>query len=196
MAPKPRTGDDKAPRFHEDIAKRITKGLIIVHTGDGKGKSTAAFGVVFRSLGRGYKVGIVQFIKGTWITGEAKALERFKDQVEFHAMGDGFTWDTQNLEQDKATARRGWEKCLELIRANKHHVLLFDELNCVLNYAFLPVEEVIRGLKEKDPKTHILITGRDAPADIIHLADLVTEMRNVKHPYESQKIKAQPGIEY
>jgi cob(I)alamin adenosyltransferase len=141
-------------------------------------------------------VAVVQFIKGTWITGEMKALERFGDQAEFHAMGDGFTWDTKNLEQDKASARRGWEKCLELIRAKKHHVLLFDELNCVLHYGFLPVSEVMRGLSERDPKTHILITGRDAPPELIEAADLVTEMRNIKHPYETQKIKAQPGLEY
>ena len=188
--------EDKAPRVHEDLAEHVTKGLILVNTGDGKGKSTAAFGVLFRSLGRGYNVAVVQFIKGTWITGESKALEKFGDQVEFHAMGDGFTWDTKNPEQDRATARRGWEKCLELIRAKKHRVLLFDELNCVLHYGFLPIQEIIAGLREKDPKTHILITGRDAPPEIIELADLVTEMRNIKHPYETQKIKAQPGIDF
>src|SRR5689334_15884054 len=111
---------DKAPRQHEDIQERITKGLILVNTGHGKGKTSAAFGVVFRSLGRGYKVGIVQFMKGVWVPGEVKALERFGDLVDHYAVGDGFTWETQNLEQDKATARRGWAKCLELIRAKKH----------------------------------------------------------------------------
>ena len=190
------TDQDKAPRSQPALEKRITKGLIIVNTGDGKGKTTAGFGTVFRALGRGYKVAIVQFIKGKWITGESKALERFGDQVEFYAMGDGFTWITQNLEQDKATARRAWDKCLELIRAKKHRLLFFDELNYVLKYEFLPVSEVIQGLKEKDPKTHILITGRDAHPEIIALADLVTEMREIKHPYNTQKIIAQPGIEY
>src|SRR5262245_51233590 len=188
--------EDKAPRVHEDIQERITKGLIIVNTGDGKGKTTAAFGVVFRSLGRGYKVAIVQFMKGKWLTGEVKALERFGDQVEHYALGDGFTWQTQNLAQDKATARRAWDKCLELIRAKKHRLLFFDELNYILKYEFLPVSEVIAGLKEKDPNTHILITGRDAHPDLIAMADLVTEMRAVKHPYDTQRIKAQPGIEY
>jgi len=187
---------DKAPRAHEDIKEHITKGLIIVNTGDGKGKTTAGFGIVYRSLGRGYKVAIVQFMKGKWITGEVKALERFEGQVEHYAVGDGFTWQTQNLEQDKATARKAWGKCLELIRAKKHRLLFFDELNYVLKYDFLPVSEVIQGLKEKDPKTHVILTGRDAHPDIITLADLVTEMKAIKHPYDTQRIKAQPGIEY
>jgi cob(I)alamin adenosyltransferase len=188
--------EDKAPRSHQEIQKHITKGLVIVNTGDGKGKTTAGFGVVYRSLGRGYKVAIVQFMKGKWMTGEVKALGRFGDQVEHYAIGDGFTWQTLNLEQDKATARKAWAKCLELIRAKKHRLLLFDELNYVLKYEFLPVSEVIQGLKEKDPKTHIVITGRDAHPDIIAFADLVTEMKAIKHPYDTQRIKAQPGIEY
>jgi len=187
---------DKAPRTHEEIRERITKGLIIVHTGDGKGKTTAGFGMVYRSLGRGYTVAIVQFMKGKWKTGEVAALQRFGEQVEHHAVGDGFTWQTQNLAQDKATARRAWEKCLELIRAKKHRLLFFDELNYVLKYEFLPVSEVIQGLKEKDPFAHIIITGRDAHSEIIALADLVTEMREIKHPYNTQRIKAQPGIDY
>jgi cob(I)alamin adenosyltransferase len=187
---------DKAPRVHKELKERITKGLIIVNTGNGKGKTTAGFGIVFRCLGRGYKVAVVQFMKGKWITGESKALERFKDLVEHYPIGDGFTWETKNLEQDKATARRAWGKCLELIRAKKHKLLFFDELIYVLKYGFLPVQDVIQGLKEKDEKTHILLTGRDAPPEIIDLADLVTEMREIKHPYNSQKIIAQPGIEY
>jgi cob(I)alamin adenosyltransferase len=187
---------DKAPRVHEDIKERISKGLIIVNTGDGKGKTSAGFGVVYRSLGRGYKVAIVQFMKGKWITGEVKALERFGDQVEHHAVGDGFTWQTQNLEQDKATARRAWDECLKLIRAKKHKLLFFDELIYVLKYGFLSVEDVVQGLKEKDEQTHVILTGRDAPPEIVKLADLVTEMKEIKHPYNTQKIKAQPGIEY
>jgi len=188
--------EDKAPRKHEDIQERVSKGLLMVHTGNGKGKTTAGFGMVYRCLGRGYKVAIVQFMKGKWITGEVKALERFKDQVDHYALGDGFTWQTQNLEQDKATARKAWEQCLTLIRAKKHKFLFFDELNYVLKYEFLQVSEVIKGLKEKDPQTHILMTGRDAAPEIIELADLVTEMREVKHPYNTQRIKAQPGIDY
>jgi cob(I)alamin adenosyltransferase len=187
---------DKAPRTHDDIPEHIQKGLIIVNTGDGKGKTTAAFGMVFRSLGRGYKVGIVQFMKGKWLPGEVTALERFKDQVDHVALGDGFTWETQNLKQDQATARKAWAKCLELIRAKKHRLLFFDELNYVVKYEFLPIDIVLAGLKEKDPNTHIIITGRDAHPDLIALADLVTEMKAVKHPYDTQRIKAQPGIEY
>src|SRR5258708_40049503 len=170
------SAEDKAPRVHDEIKEHVTKGLLIINTGDGKGKTTAGFGVVYRSLGRGYKVAIVQFMKGKWITGEVKALERFGDQVEHHAVGDGFTWQTQNLEQDKATARKAWAKCLELIRVKKYRLLFFDELNYVLKYEFLPVEEVIQGLKEKDPMTHILITGRDAHPAVIALSDFVTEM--------------------
>jgi len=188
--------EDKAPRYHEETARSVAKGLIIVNTGDGKGKSTAGFGMVLRSLGRGYKVAVVQFIKGKWITGETKALKRFGRQIEVHTLGDGFTWETQNLEQDKATAKRAWKKCLELIQSKGHRVLFFDELNYVLKYGFLSVEDVVSGLKEKDPKTHVILTGRDAPPEIIEMADLVTEMREIKHPYKSQKIKAQPGIEY
>src|SRR5579872_474184 len=117
--------EDKAPRVHEEIQERITKGLIVVNSGDGKGKTTAGFGMVFRSLGRGYKVAIVQFMKGKWLTGEVKALECFKDQVDHYALGDGFTWQTQNLKQDKATARKAWDQCLDLIRTKKHRFLFF-----------------------------------------------------------------------
>jgi cob(I)alamin adenosyltransferase len=187
---------DKAPRTHDDLQERISKGLLIVHTGDGKGKTTAAFGMVYRSLGRGFKVAIVQFMKGKWITGEVQALARFGDQVEHHALGDGFTWETQNLAQDKATARLAWEKCLSLIRAKKHKLLFFDELNYVLKYEFLPLSEVLQGLQERDPSTHVIVTGRDAHPDLVAMADLVTEMREIKHPYNTQRIKAQPGVDY
>jgi cob(I)alamin adenosyltransferase len=196
IMPMQRKVKDKAPRVHEEIQERITKGLVIVNTGNGKGKTTAAFGMIYRSLGRGYKVAIVQFMKGKWITGEVVALKRFGDLVEHYAMGDGFTWETQNLEQDKATAQKAWAKCLELIRAKKHRLLFFDELNYVLKYEFLSVSEVLQGLKEKDPQTHIIITGRDASPELIEMADLVTEMKAIKHPYDTQRIKAQPGIDY
>ena len=186
----------KAPQSHEDIKVAIKKGLIMVHTGEGKGKTTAGLGMVLRCLGRGYKVAIVQFIKGKWIPGELKALRMFGEQVEYHAMGDGFTWETKNLEQDKASARRAWDKCLELIRSKRHRLIFLDEINYVVHYGFLDAKEVLAGLKEKDPDTHILLTGRNAAEDLIKLADLVTEMKPIKHPYRDQKIKAQPGIEF
>jgi cob(I)alamin adenosyltransferase len=187
---------DKAPRVHENIAKAVKKGLVMVHTGEGKGKTTAGLGMVLRCLGRGYKVAIVQFIKGKWIPGELKALRAFGDQIEYHAMGDGFTWDTQNPEQDKASARKAWEKCLELIRARRHHLIFLDEINYVVSYGFLDAQDVVAGIKEKDPHTHVLLTGRNAAEGVIAIADLVTEMKPIKHPYRDQKIKAQPGIEF
>lgn len=187
---------DKAPQTHEDIKVAIKKGLIMVHTGEGKGKTTAGLGMVLRCLGRGYKVAIVQFIKGKWIPGELKALRVFGDQIEYHAMGDGFTWNTQNPEQDKASARKAWEKCLELIRARRHQLIFLDEINYVVHYGFLDAEVVVAGIKEKDPHTHILLTGRNAAEGVIAIADLVTEMKPIKHPYRDQKIKAQPGIEF
>lgn len=187
---------DKAPRVHEDIAKAVKKGLIMVHTGEGKGKTTAGLGMVLRCLGRGYKVAIVQFIKGKWIPGELKALRAFGDQIEYHAMGDGFTWDTQNPEQDKASAHKAWDKCLELIRARRHQLIFLDEINYVVHYGFLDAKDVVAGIKEKDPHTHVLLTGRNAAEGVIAIADLVTEMKPIKHPYRDQKIKAQPGIEF
>lgn len=187
---------EKAPQSHEDIKVAIKKGLIMVHTGEGKGKTTAGLGMVLRCLGRGYKVAIVQFIKGKWIPGELKALRTFGEQVEYHAMGDGFTWETKNVEQDKASARLAWAKCLEIIRARTHRLIFLDEINYVVHYGFLDANDVIEGIKEKSADTHILLTGRHAAKGIVDLADLVTEMKPIKHPYKDQKIKAQPGIEY
>lgn len=187
--------NDIAPREFRGPTERVRKGLLLIYTGDGKGKSTAAFGAVFRSLGRGYKVAVVQFIKGEWISGEVKALEKFGSQVDYFSEGEGFTWDTQSLERDVATARRGWERCLGLLRARKHQIYLFDELVYVLKYNFLPLNEVIDGLKERDPDAHVILTGRDAPPDLVKMADLVTEMKEVKHPFR-QGIVAQPGIDY
>lgn len=187
--------EDLAPREFKGPAERVQKGLIVIYTGNGKGKSTAAFGAALRSLGRGFRVGIVQFIKGEWISGELKALERFGDLVDFYPMGEGFTWNTKDLEKDRAAAWRGWEKCLSLIREKKHKVLVFDELLYVLKYNFLPLQDVVKGLQEKDPLTHIILTGRDAPAELVQMADLVTEMREVKHPYYAG-ITAQPGLDY
>ena len=187
--------EDRAPRHHEEIKQAIRKGLVIVYTGDGKGKTTAALGLVFRALGRGQRVAMVQFIKGTWKTGEAKMAQELAGRIDCFAMGDGFTWDTKNYEQDVASARRAWAKCCELLADPRYQIVIFDELNCVLHYNFLPVGEILEGLKARPPKTHVVITGRDAPPELIELADLVTEMREIKHPYRVG-IKAQPGVDY
>jgi cob(I)alamin adenosyltransferase len=186
---------DLAPREFKGPTKRIRKGLLLVYTGEGKGKSTAGFGAVFRSLGRGFKVAVVQFIKGKWVSGEVKALEKFGPKVNYFSVGEDFTWNTKNLDRDVATARRGWEKCLELLRANKHDVYLFDELVYVLKYEFLPLNEVLAGLKERSPQSHVIVTGRDAAPELIAMADLVTEMKEIKHPFQ-KGILAQPGIDY
>jgi cob(I)alamin adenosyltransferase len=187
--------EDLAPRIYKGPTKRKQKGLLVIYTGNGKGKSTAAFGAIFRSLGRGLRVAVVQFIKGKWISGEIKALEKFGAQVEYYSEGDGFTWDTKNLEKDLATAQRGWQRCLKLLTENNHQVYLFDELIYVLKYNFLELGEVLKGLKLRDSKAHVILTGRDAPPALIEIADLVTEMTEIKHPFH-QGILAQPGIDY
>ncbi len=186
---------DKAPRDHKTTGEYQKKGLILVNTGDGKGKSTAAFGTALRAVGRGYKVVVVQFIKGKWKTGEEEAAKAFGDKFRIIPMGDGFTWNTQNFEQDVATARCAWEKCKEFLHDQEHQVVIFDEINYVMKYNFLPPGEVVAELKKKPLLKHVILTGGGAPAEIIELADLVTEMKCVKHPYH-QGIKAQPGIEY
>ncbi len=189
------TKKDLAPREFSGPQKRIKKGLLIIYTGYGKGKSTAAFGAVFRSLGRGFKVAVIQFIKGEGISGEVKALEKFGAQVTYASVGEGFTWNTKDLARDIATARHGWEICLQLLKEKKHNVYLFDELVYVLKYKFLPLSEIIAGLKQKDPAAHVILTGRDAPKSLLAMADLVTEMKEIKHPYK-KGIIAQPGIDY
>ncbi len=187
---------DVAPRTFKGPDKRIKKGLLIIYTGNGKGKSTAAFGAAFRSLGRGFKVAVVQFIKGSWVSGEIKSLEKFGKQVDYFAVGEGFTWETKSLEKDMALARKGWDKCKEFLEAGQHDVYLFDELIYVLKYNFLYVDDVRRTIQKLRPKNaHVILTGRDAPAELVDDADLVTEMREVKHPYQ-KGIMAQPGIDY
>ena len=186
---------DQAPREHEEIKKAIRKGLIMVYTGDGKGKSTAAFGTAIRAMGRGWKVAMVQFIKGKWQTGESKALKSFNELFEMHTMGDGFTWDTQDFEKDCKAANKAWQKCRELLHDDVHQLVIFDELNYVLKFNFLGVKEIVAELKKKPPMKHVILTGGGAPPELIEIADLVTEMKKIKHPYE-QGIKAQPGIEY
>jgi cob(I)alamin adenosyltransferase len=175
--------------------KTIEKGLLIVHTGKGKGKSTAAFGLVFRAIGNGLKVGVVQFVKGKWQTGERAALDRFPDQVTINTMGEGFTWETQDRQRDIAAARAAWEKAKALIADDEHQMVLLDELNIVLRYDYLDVNEVLDVLNARPAMKHVIITGRNAKDELIEAADLVTDMTQVKHPFRSG-VKAQLGIEF
>jgi cob(I)alamin adenosyltransferase len=171
------------------------KGLLIVHTGAGKGKTTAALGLAFRALGQGMKVGIVQFIKGAIPTGEAALAARLAPALEMHTMGDGFTWNTQDREQDIASARRAWEKAVALLRDESFDLVILDELNVVIRHDYLPLQEVLDELRRRRPMLHVVVTGRNARDELIDAADLVTEMKLVKHPYRSG-IKAQKGIEF
>jgi cob(I)alamin adenosyltransferase len=185
----------KAARDKILATKTEVKGLVIVHTGKGKGKSTAAFGLVFRALGNGMKVGVVQFVKGKWETGERKILEHFPEQVSMSAMGDGFTWETQDRQRDIAAAKAAWERATALILDEEHDLVLLDELNIVLRYDYLDVADIIAVLKEKPAMKHVVITGRNAKDELIEFADLVTEMEAIKHPFRSG-VKAQRGIEF
>jgi cob(I)alamin adenosyltransferase len=185
----------KAARDKILATKTIEKGLLIVHTGKGKGKSTAAFGMVFRALGHGFRVGVVQFVKGIWQTGERVVLDKFPDQVTVKAMGEGFTWETQDRVRDIAAARQAWEQAKEMIADPSYRMVLLDELNIVLRYDYLPLGEVVEVLKRRPPDTHVIVTGRNAKDEIIEIADLVTEMEFVKHPFRSG-VKAQAGIEF
>lgn len=179
------------------------KGLIIVNTGNGKGKTTAALGMVLRSLGHGYRVAIVQFIKGAWEPAEKAVFAPWTvaangetPQLEFHAMGEGFTWETQDRERDISKAEVAWEKALEFIRNPEFRLVLLDEVNVALKLGYLNVEQVLAGLAEKPAMSHVILTGRGAPKPLLEQADLVTEMTLVKHPLREQNVKAQPGIEF
>jgi len=186
----------KAVQDAEVASKTITsKGLLIVNTGPGKGKSTAAFGLVLRALGHGHHVGVVQFIKGAWNTGEKRALERFSDLLSWHSMGEGFTWETQDRERDIAAAKRAWYQVLEFMNDPKIRLILLDELNIALRYDYLPLLEVVDVLSNRRPDLHIIVTGRNAKPEMIEAADLVTEMGMVKHHF-SAGVKAQEGIEF
>ncbi len=176
--------------------KNKEKGLIIVNTGDGKGKTTAALGMVLRSLGHGYKVAIVQFIKGAWEPAEKEVLGKWAGQLEFHAMGEGFTWETQDRQRDIAKATAAWQKALEYITDPEYKLVLLDEINVALKLGYLDVTEVIAGLEQKPADSHVILTGRGAPTELIDRADLVTEMTLIKHPFREQGVKAQPGIEF
>lgn len=185
----------KAVQDAEVAEKTHEKGLLIVHTGTGKGKSTAAFGLALRMLGRGRRVGVVQFIKGAWHSAEGDALEKFGDQVSWHTMGEGFTWETQDLQRDIAAAERAWAKAQELMADPSFGLVILDELNVALRYDYLPLPAVIATLQARRPGLHVVITGRNAKAELIAAADLVTEMTVVKHHFAAG-VKAQPGIEF
>jgi len=187
----------KAARDRMMAAKHGDKGLVIVHTGAGKGKSSAAFGMIVRCVAHGFPCAVVQFIKGAWDTGERRLLTgHFGDLCQFHAMGEGFTWETQDRERDIAAATKGWERAKELIRDDRHRLVLLDELNIVLRYDYLDLNDVLTFLREEKPADkHVVITGRNAKPELIEMADLVTEMTLVKHPFRAG-VKGQKGIEF
>ena len=185
----------KAVQDAEVAEKTIEKGLLIVHTGPGKGKSTAAFGLALRMLGRGHRVGVVQFIKGAWHTAERDALAAFGAQVSWHTMGEGFTWETQDLARDVAAAERAWAKSLELMADPSFGLIILDELNIALRYEYLDLQAVGAALSARREGLHVVVTGRNAKPDLIAAADLVTEMSLVKHHFAAG-VKAQPGIEF
>jgi cob(I)alamin adenosyltransferase len=185
----------KAVQDAEVAEKTHEKGLLIVHTGTGKGKSTAAFGLALRMLGRSRRVGVVQFIKGAWHSAERDALEKFGDQVSWHTMGEGFTWETQDLQRDIAAAQRAWAKAQELMADPSFGLVILDELNVALRYDYLPLPAVIATLQARRPGLHVVVTGRNAKPEMIAAADLVTEMTLVKHHFAAG-VKAQEGIEF
>jgi cob(I)alamin adenosyltransferase len=187
----------KAAKDKMLAGKTADKGLVIVHTGAGKGKTSAALGMVFRHIAHGMPVAVVQFTKAPeWVTGEALLLRRFPELCTLEIMGEGFTWDTQDRQRDIAAARRAWERAKELIRDDRHKLVLLDELNIVLRYDYLPVEEIVAFVRNETPANkHVVITGRNAKPELMEIADLVTEMTLVKHPFRSG-VKAQKGIEF
>ncbi len=207
-APKPDAPSDDARHAAKMVKKKAArdkimatkageKGLIVVHTGAGKGKSSSGFGMILRCIAHEMPCAVVQFIKGAWDTGERRLITRnFSELCQFHAMGEGFTWETQDRARDIAAAKAGWEKAKELIRDPNIRFVLLDEINIALRYDYLDIAEVVDFLRtEKPPLTHVVLTGRNAKPELIELADLVTEMTLVKHPFRSG-IKAQPGVEF
>lgn len=179
------------------VASRTAeKGLLIVHTGKGKGKTTAALGMVVRAIGHGQKVGVIQFVKGAMATGEKAVFDAFPDLVEFKPMGEGFTWDTQDRARDIATTRVAWEEIKRMIADPAYAMVVADELNIVLRYDYLPLEEVLDVLATRPAMKHVVVTGRNAPDALLEIADLVTEMTLLKHPFRDQGVRAQAGIEF
>ncbi len=199
--------DDTDARHAEKMAKRkavrdrmmadktIEKGLLIVHTGPGKGKSTAAFGMAMRCIGHGLPVGIVGFVKGAWTSGERAVFERFPDLVDIRIMGEGFTWETQDRQRDIRAAEAAWAEAQAMMASGRYRLLILDELNIVLRYDYLPVAPVVAALAQRPPMLHVVVTGRNAKPELIEAADLVTEMALVKHPFRAG-VKAQQGIEF
>jgi cob(I)alamin adenosyltransferase len=185
----------KAVQDAEVAEKTQEKGLLIVHTGPGKGKSTAAFGLALRMLGNNRRVGVVQFIKGAWSTGEQPALSVFGDRVVWHTMGEGFTWETQDLKRDVAAAEKAWEKALELMADETIGLVILDELNIALRYDYLDLDKIVAALQARRPDLHVVVTGRNAKPALIEAADMVTEMSLVKHHFKAG-VKAQAGIEF
>ena len=185
----------KAVQDAEVAGKTVEKGLLIVHTGTGKGKSTAAFGLALRMLGRGHRVGVVQFIKGAWQSAERDALAAFGDQVSWHTMGEGFTWETQDIKRDIAAAERAWAKALELMADPTFGLVILDELNIALRYEYLDLHAVVAALRQRRAGLHVVVTGRNAKPELTEAADLVTEMTLVKHHFAAG-VKAQAGIEF
>ncbi|GAD08879.1 ATP:corrinoid adenosyltransferase [Gluconobacter frateurii NBRC 103465] len=179
----------------EVASKTVEKGILAVHTGPGKGKSTAAFGLALRALGHGRRVVVVQFIKGAWMTGERSALERFDDLLEWHTMGEGFTWETQDRSRDIAACERAWEVAKAALKRDDVGLVVLDELNIALRYDYLPLEQVLSDLKDRPAMQHVVITGRNAKPALVEAADLVTEMTLVKHHF-SAGVKAQAGFEF
>ena len=185
----------KAVQDAEVAGKTVEKGLLMVHTGSGKGKSTAAFGLALRMLGRGHRIGVVQFIKGAWHSAERDGLARFGDQVVWHSMGEGFTWETQDIARDIAAAERAWGKARELMADETFALVILDELNIALRYDYLDLASVVAALSERRPGLHVVVTGRNAKPELIAAADLVTEMALVKHHFAAG-VRAQEGIEF
>jgi len=185
----------KAARDKILARKTREKGLLMVHTGKGKGKSTAAMGLAVRAIGSGMKVGIVQFVKGAWETGEREVLAKFPELCTMRAMGEGFTWDTQDRERDIAAARSAWDYAKQIIADPSYKLVVLDELNIVLRYGYLPLSEIVETLRSKPESLHVLVTGRNAKDELIEIADLVTEMGDVKHHFRDG-VKAQVGIEF
>ena len=203
-APAGEPGDDYSQKMQRRkaiqdrrMAETVTdRGLVIVHTGAGKGKTTAALGMVLRSLGHGYRVAIVQFIKGAWEPAEKRAFEPWGDQLKFHATGDGFTWETQDKARDTLRAQAGWQIAETYLENPEFHLVLLDEINIALKKNYVSIEQVLSGIGRRPPKTHVVLTGRNAPEELIERADLVTEMSLIKHPLKLQRIRAQAGIEF
>ena len=185
----------KAQREKTQDNQTLDRGLVLVHTGDGKGKSSSAFGVIARALGWGHQVGVVQFIKGKWKTGEREFFSRFPEELQWETMGDGFTWDTQDLEQDRKTASVAFTKATQMMSSGEFDLLVLDEINIVLRYDYLPVATVVEALEKRSERTSVILTGRDAKPELMELADLVTEMQEIKHPFQSG-IKARQGIDF